>query len=620
MANPKFVIKAVLSGQRLNINVPLMVSGTIAYMGIEASASVEWADCTIICSIKKVGEVAYSSYALTYDHLSGKYYFFTNTKVTLNAGEYEIWFVGIQYENYDIYYRVTTESKVITVLSNGYYDQVTPAEELPLYQQAIAIAGQAKQTADEIMALYEAGELVGPQGPEGPVGPQGVQGPQGIQGEQGPQGIQGDKGDKGDKGDTGESGPQGLKGDKGDTGEQGPPGADDYILVQTTEPVSETNAMWIDPSDDSVEIMTKQDASDIINWAKSAYPIGNSSGSVVSFSDGAENVPVKDMIVNINPVQSGSGDPSSLNIRPITGWTGCSVFRTRQNIFNSANANWQNGYIDDNGEIVSSSKYRYTSTFLDINQNTEYCVQGEKVDQYVMRVVFYDANKTFINRFAVYTASSPNGMYTAIVKSPSNAYYYRLNYSREATRSKIKVMVGTGYDVSWQTEADTVYAGTLNPITGEVKARPYYASYDNETLVGPWISDRDVYAEGTTPTAGAQVVDLAGAETVYQLTPVEIKTLLGDNNIWANTGDVSVEYRADPTLYIAERESKIQNAIAPVENEATASQAYAVGKYFFHNGDFCKAKTTIASGAAFTLNTNYEVTTVAAELFTAINS
>lgn len=59
--------------------------------------------------------------------------------------------------------------------------------------------------------------------------------------------------------------------------------------------------------------------------------------------------------------------------------------------------------------------------------------------------------------------------------------------------------------------------------------------------------------------------------------------------------------------------------IAPIETGTTASQAYAVGKYFILNDQFCKAKTAIASGATFTLNTNYEVTTVADELYTALH-
>lgn len=36
----------------------------------------------------------------------------------------------------------------------------------------------------------------------------------------------------------------------------------------------------------------------------------------------------------------------------------------------------------------------------------------------------------------------------------------------------------------------------------------------------------------------------------YQLSPQQIKTLLGTNNVWADTGDVTVKYRADTKLYI----------------------------------------------------------------------
>lgn len=54
--------------------------------------------------------------------------------------------------------------------------------------------------------------------------------------------------------------------------------------------------------------------------------------------------------------------------------------------------------------------------------------------------------------------------------------------------------------------------------------------------------------------------------------------------------------------------------IAPIENGATASTSYAQGAFFIHNGKFCKAKTSISSGATFTKDTNYEETTLAAEL------
>ena len=113
------------------------------------------------------------------------------------------------------------------------------------------------------------------------------------------------------------------------------------------------------------------------------------------------------------------------------------------------------------------------------------------------------------------------------------------------------------------------------------------------------------------------VIPLATPQTV-QLTPTQdITTLLGQNNIWADTGNITnLEYRADTKKYVDGTIVDVPLAmIAPIETGATASKAYAVGEYFILNGNqFCKAKTAIASGATFTLNTNYTVTTIGAEL------
>jgi hypothetical protein len=89
----------------------------------------------------------------------------------------------------------------------------------------------------------------------------------------------------------------------------------------------------------------------------------------------------------------------------------------------------------------------------------------------------------------------------------------------------------------------TVYGVTLDVVSGELKVVPYYTSYNGETLEGEWISDRDVYAVGTTPTIGAQVVNIGATPTTYQLTPTQVKSLLGTNNVWADTGDIEeLEY------------------------------------------------------------------------------
>lgn len=88
----------------------------------------------------------------------------------------------------------------------------------------------------------------------------------------------------------------------------------------------------------------------------------------------------------------------------------------------------------------------------------------------------------------------------------------------------------------------TVYGGTLDMVRGKLNVKPYYASYSGQTLVGPWISSHDKYVAGATLTTGAQVVDMGAAGTEYDVTPQTIKTLLGTNNIWADAGEMSIEY------------------------------------------------------------------------------
>jgi hypothetical protein len=60
------------------------------------------------------------------------------------------------------------------------------------------------------------------------------------------------------------------------------------------------------------------------------------------------------------------------------------------------------------------------------------------------------------------------------------------------------------------------------------------------------------------------------------------------------------------------------DAIAPTEDGATASQAYAVGSHFLRGGKYCTAIAAISNGGTFTLNTNYKVTRVGDEIAGAV--
>lgn len=80
-----------------------------------------------------------------------------------------------------------------------------------------------------------------------------------------------------------------------------------------------------------------------------------------------------------------------------------------------------------------------------------------------------------------------------------------------------------------------VGSGVLTLTHGEI------ASYDGETLPSEWISDRDEYQAGTTPTTGAQVVyELATPQTV-QLTPTQVWAVQGGNTITVSVDGVEAE-------------------------------------------------------------------------------
>ena len=66
-------------------------------------------------------------------------------------------------------------------------------------------------------------------------------------------------------------------------------------------------------------------------------------------------------------------------------------------------------------------------------------------------------------------------------------------------------------------------------------------------------------AEIIAALTGVQFCYLLATPITIQLTPNQVNSLLGVNNIWADTGSTSIEYRADTKLYI---NKKITEAIS----------------------------------------------------------
>ena len=96
----------------------------------------------------------------------------------------------------------------------------------------------------------------------------------------------------------------------------------------------------------------------------------------------------------------------------------------------------------------------------------------------------------------------------------------------------------------------------------------------------------------------------------YADTDMLVLQAAGGNTYTTRIEDMRDDYEATlaPTI------DKINDALAPAENGATASQSYAIGEHFMRDGAFCTAIAAITSGGSFTLNTNYKVDDVANNL------
>ena len=99
---------------------------------------------------------------------------------------------------------------------------------------------------------------------------------------------------------------------------------------------------------------------------------------------------------------------------------------------------------------------------------------------------------------------------------------------------------------------ETIYGGTVDAVTGAgSKTWGYIASYNVESLPGEWISDRDVYSAGTTPTTGAQVAYKLITPEPFQATDLQLlPALSGENVLITNADSLTVTGRADPVATV----------------------------------------------------------------------
>ena len=311
-------------------------------------------------------------------------------------------------------------------------------------------------------------------------------------------------------------------------------------------------------------------------------PTKTVSGSIAHFTDGAE-MPAKSVVVNIEPVQSGTGTPSPDNVRPISGWSSVNVYDTGKNLLEVSMTDGEvagvtytknaDGSISCNGTITGTDA-KYISSTASTNAlktGVAYVLTGgDEVSVDGIRVVtsIKNANGSVARWIDVTTASG----YTFTLEEGQtlNTVYLRGAITGTAVNATIRPMIRRADDTDptyvpytgTTTPVNlgrTVYGGTLDVVSGVLTVYPFYPSYNGETLNGRWVCDRAVYAEGTTPPTGSQVALMSGTGTTYALTPTQINTLLGENNVWADAGAVEVTYRRDINLALEQLETLLNS-------------------------------------------------------------
>ena len=248
-------------------------------------------------------------------------------------------------------------------------------------------------------------------------------------------------------------------------------------------------------------------------------------------------------LVRIDPYQAGSGDPSPDNVRAISGWTGANVYRAGKNLLDYTEITWTAGTLDNDGNHTDSNSSHY-SNLIPICGGVKYTISGtlRPSSSVAYRIYYRDGKGEWISR----TPAINPVPYS--FTTPENCRYIQVQCKNTVTLDDAQIEPGSAatdyaaydgdtYTAAWGTGTGTVYGGTADLISGTLTVtHGYIASYDGETLPGAWISDRDVYAAGTTPTTGAEVVYELAEPLTYQLTPEEIGTEVGNNYIWSDCG------------------------------------------------------------------------------------
>lgn len=239
--------------------------------------------------------------------------------------------------------------------------------------------------------------------------------------------------------------------------------------------------------DDTHYTASDQMAREEVNYLKSivynAYPTDTLSGTKVSFTDGANNIPVKSLKVDLVCTQSGSGDPSPANYRKINGKDHVYVYISNGNLYNKSTNTV--GTMSNDGVVTEDPTSMVEITdFIPVKEDI--LVEGHiytpsgSLPMQTVDFCTYDENKQFVRKAGLIFRQNGNGKSGLGLNANEKYVRYTItNANKNNTNYVIRTSIG--YNTDWKNEAGSVYMGTVDIESGTLTVTHKYLEFDGVT-------------------------------------------------------------------------------------------------------------------------------------------
>lgn len=169
--------------------------------------------------------------------------------------------------------------------------------------------------------------------------------------------------------------------------------------------------------------------------------------------------PLVSLEIPFTPVQSGTGDPSPQNVRPIVPWNGLNV-KHGQNVYDYHDND--RGFIDQNGTIEDNPLWQHTA-LIPVNGHTAIFYYGITTPGSSPYSAWYKEDGTFLSSFKQTTGQNT-------VSVPENAYFVSFSVLEQPPSiddvHSFQLFYGDSLETHSISFPSPVYGGTLDVVSG----------------------------------------------------------------------------------------------------------------------------------------------------------